>query len=150
MKGANVVLSSKSDEWTTPQSFFDEWSARLGGFTIDLACTNDNKKCERGLTDSLAADWRSEIGGGIAWCNPPYSSVAKWVEKADLCGKRVAMLIPARTCTKWFHAHILGRHEVIFIKGRLKFGDAKWAAPFPSMLVLFNFNDNAKAGKDKK
>jgi site-specific DNA-methyltransferase (adenine-specific) len=47
------------------------------------------------------------------------------------------MLIPARTDTKYFHDFILNRSEVRFVKGRLKFGDAKDAAPFPSMIVVF-------------
>jgi hypothetical protein len=47
-------------------------------------------------------------------------------------------LIPARTDTRWFHDLVLPvASEVRFIKGRLKFGDAKTDAPFPSMLVIF-------------
>ena len=47
------------------------------------------------------------------------------------------MLLPARTDTKWFHDYIYGKAEIRFIKGRLKFGDAKNSAPFPSMVVIF-------------
>lgn len=47
------------------------------------------------------------------------------------------MLIPARTDTKYFHDYILHRSEVRFISGRLKFGEAKNSAPFPSMIVIF-------------
>lgn len=49
------------------------------------------------------------------------------------------MLIPARTDTKWFYEYIYRKEnvKVKFIKGRLKFGTAQNAAPFPSMLVLF-------------
>ena len=49
----------------------------------------------------------------------------------------IVMLLPARTDTKWFHDYILGKAEVRFIKGRLKFGGAKNSAPFPSMVVVF-------------
>lgn len=53
------------------------------------------------------------------------------------------MLIPARTDTKAFHNFILGKaQEIRFIKGRLKFEierkENKEAAPFPSMIVIFN------------
>jgi site-specific DNA-methyltransferase (adenine-specific) len=79
------------------------------------------------------------------FCNPPYGSVIKdWVKKAHDEGyvyKRkdtvVVMLIPARTDTKYFHNYILGKAEIRFIKGRLKFGDSKNSAPFPSMIVIF-------------
>jgi hypothetical protein len=57
------------------------------------------------------------------------------------------MLIPSRTDTKWFHEYILGKAEIRFIKGRLKFIDLDYQgkeedrkmspAPFPSMLVIY-------------
>lgn len=47
------------------------------------------------------------------------------------------MLLPARTDTKWFHDYILGKAEIRFLKGRLKFGGANNSAPFPSMIVIF-------------
>ena len=49
----------------------------------------------------------------------------------------VVLLIPARTDTRYFHNYIYHRSEVRFIKGRLKFGDSKNSAPFPSMIVIF-------------
>lgn len=52
-------------------------------------------------------------------------------------GATVVMLIPARTDTKAFHDYILGRAELRFIRGRLKFGGGVNSAPFPSMLVIF-------------
>ena len=75
------------------------------------------------------------------FCNPPYGrEISKWVEKAYLENKNnntfVVMLLPARTDTKWFHDYIYNKHEIIFIKGRLKFNDGKQPAPFPSMLVI--------------
>ena len=49
------------------------------------------------------------------------------------------MLMPARTDTRYFHDYIYQKEnvEIRFIKGRLKFGDAKNSAPFPSMVVIF-------------
>jgi hypothetical protein len=52
------------------------------------------------------------------------------------------MLLPARTDTKWFHDYIYGKSQIRFIRGRLKFGGCTNAAPFPSMVVIFD-------GKDK-
>lgn len=65
--------------------------------------------------------------------------ISKWIKKAyeeNLKGVKVAMLLPARTDTKWFHEYIYNKHEIRFIKGRLKFNDGKSPAPFPSMLVI--------------
>ncbi len=77
------------------------------------------------------------------FCNPPYGrEISKWVEKAYKESKKenttVVMLIPARTDTKYFHSYIYNKaKEIRFVKGRLKFGDAKNSAPFPSMVVVF-------------
>ena len=47
------------------------------------------------------------------------------------------MLLPARTDTKWFHEYIYHKAEIRFIRGRLKFGNSKNSAPFPSMVAIF-------------
>lgn len=84
-----------------------------------------------------------KIGGGYrVFCNPPYGrELGRWVEKAFREGHKdntlVVMLIPARTDTTYFHDYILNRAEVRFVPGRIKFGDSKNAAPFPSMIVIF-------------
>ena len=60
--------------------------------------------------------------------------------------EKVVMLIPARTCTRWFHDYIWDASnniprsnvEVRFLKGRVKFVGADNAAPFPSMIVVFS------------
>lgn len=83
-----------------------------------------------------------KIGGGCrVFCNPPYSQIDKWVEKAFRETRNdntlVALLIPSRTDTRYFHNYIYNRAEIRFVKGRLKFGGGKNSAPFPSMLVIF-------------
>lgn len=47
------------------------------------------------------------------------------------------MLLPARTDTAWFHDYVYGKAEIRFIRGRIKFGGSKNAAPFPSMVAIF-------------
>lgn len=140
MKGQKPLFSSKSDEWTTPQKLFDELHAEFN-FTLDPCATAENAKCKKFYTiedDGLSQCW----GGERAFCNPPYSNIKEWVAKACYEGERkglVVMLIPARTDTRWFHTFIYQneRIEIRFIKGRLKFGDSKNSAPFPSMICIF-------------
>ena len=76
------------------------------------------------------------------FCNPPYGrEIGAFVKKAYEESKKpntsVVMLLPARTDTKWFHEYILGKAEIRFIRGRLKFGNAVNSAPFPSMVVIY-------------
>ena len=136
----NAMFSSKTSEWETPQDFYD----RLDGefhFTLDPAASDDNHKCEKYYTknqDGLIHLWANET----AFCNPPYGQqIGQWVEKGYITArnsdKPVVMLLPARTDTRWFHDYIYGKAEVRFIRGRLKFGDSKHNAPFPSMVVIW-------------
>lgn len=133
---SNVHFSSKVQTWATPQDFFDALNAEFD-FTLDAAASADNAKCAKFFdeaVDGLAQSWEGER----VWCNPPYSKVAKWIEKAATEKSLVTvMLIPARTDTKAWHDHIFGKAEARFVRGRLKFGTAKWAAPFPSAVVIF-------------
>jgi site-specific DNA-methyltransferase (adenine-specific) len=48
------------------------------------------------------------------------------------------MLLPARTDTVWFHKWIYPFADVQFVRGRIKFGNSNNAAPFPSMVVVFD------------
>jgi len=85
-------------------------------------------------------DWRKR-GGGVCWMNPPYGrEISPWIEKAYRSAKEngatVVCLLPARVDTRWWHDYC-AKGEVHFIKGRLKFGNAKDAAPFPSAVVVF-------------
>ena len=137
----SLFFSSETDQWATPQAFFEKLNAEFH-FTLDPCADEFNHKCERFFTkeqDGLAQDWANEI----AFCNPPYGrETQRWVQK---CYKEVhegscplaVMLIPARTDTRWFHEYIYEKAEIRFVKGRLKFGDSANSAPFPSMVVIF-------------
>lgn len=77
--------------------------------------------------------------------NPPYGrEIGHWMKKAyesSLTGAVVVCLVPARTDTKWWHDYAM-KGDIEFIKGRLKFGDAKNNAPFPSAVVIFGCKTN--------
>lgn len=129
-----VMFSSKTDLWETPQDFFDKLNEEFQ-FTLDVCATDQNAKCKNYYTaadDGLAQEWN-----GCCWCNPPYGrAIGKWIKKAYESSATVVLLLPARTDTKWFHDYIYNKHEIRFVKGRLKFGGCKVGAPFPSMVVV--------------
>ena len=133
----DVMFSSKTDLWETPQDFFDDLDWEFH-FDLDVCALPKNAKCVRYYTpeeDGLAQPWE-----GTCWLNPPYGrEIGRWVKKAAdsaTGGATVVMLLPARTDTRWFHDYIYGKAEIRFVKGRLKFGGAKNSAPFPSMVVF--------------
>jgi phage N-6-adenine-methyltransferase len=150
-----VHFSSETDNWATPKDFFEEMDRKYGPLTLDVCASPTNRKCfawfglgpDGSFTDGLAHDWNVDHGGkGVTgcWMNPPYGrEIGKWVKKAYDESKKgclVVALLPARTDTRWFHSYIYGKAEIVFVKGRLKFGDAKNSAPFPSMVVIFRPN----------
>ena len=82
-------------------------------------------------------DMRNERKRKIAqWAK---GEIGAWMRKANESAKTngatVVCLVPARTDTNWWHQYAI-QHEVRFVRGRLKFGDAKNSAPFPSAVVV--------------
>ena len=144
-----LMFSSKTDMWATPQAFFDKLHA-VFRFETDVCALPDNAKCETFYTpdkDGLAQDWR-----GTCWMNPPYGrEIAAWVQKAYRSAKEngatVVCLLPARVDTRWWHDYC-ANGEVFFVRGRLKFGGAENSAPFPNAVVVFRptVHDALKVG----
>lgn len=133
----SVHFSSKTNEWSTPQDFYNKLNKEFN-FTLDPCATKENAKCKKFFTeedDGLSQSWDNEI----VFCNPPYGRQIKhWVKKSsEAVGGVVVLLIPARTDTIYFHDYVYNKSEIRFIRGRLKFGESKNSAPFPSMLVIF-------------
>ena len=146
----DIMFSSSSDEWETPQEIFDALHEEFN-FTFDLAANKSNTKCNRYFTaedDALDQDWRSV--GRCGWLNPPYSRrlCKRFIQKAAeerLRGYLTVALLPARTDTKMFHKYIYDKNgwqprdgiEIRLLSGRLKFSGSVSSAPFPSMVVVF-------------
>lgn len=133
----SVHFSSQTDNWATPQDFFDKLNEEFQ-FTLDPCADEHNAKCSKYFTkedNGLEQDWSGEI----VFCNPPYGrDIKNWVKKARDSHAVTVMLIPARTDTSYWHDYIFNKAEVRFLRGRLKFGDSKNSAPFPSAVVIFN------------
>lgn len=141
MKNLEIMFSNKSNEWATPQDLFNELDREFR-FTLDPCADETNHKCDRYYTvndDGLSQDWSGER----VFCNPPYGRpVDRWVRKCFeevYCGKcsLAVMLLFAKTDTKWFHNYIYNKAEIRFLKGRVRFGNQRNDAPFPSMVVIF-------------
>lgn len=143
----SALFSHNTDEWETPQNLFDELNKEFY-FGIDVCATHENAKCKNYFSkkdDGLKQNWG---GYGTIWCNPPYGrAISWWVRKASeeaSKGNTTVMLIPSRTDTHWFHDYVYQKPnvEIRFIKGRIKFGGAKYNAPFPSMILIFRGDES--------
>ncbi len=126
-----VLFSSKSVHWPTPEGLLRELNTEFN-FNFDPCPLGES---EKDGSSPLFTSW----AGKRVFCNPPYNKgISQFLERAIEADIAV-FLLPARTDTKWFHDIVLpNAKEIRFIKGRLRFGDAKDSAPFPSMLAIFH------------
>mgnify|MGYP001606553347 CR=1 FL=1 len=120
------------DDLGTDPALFAEWDA-IYHFTLDVAASHANAKCERYLTkedaplDGLGQTWAGER----VWCNPPYSAIRPWVEKAwaEVDVEIIVMLLPAnRPEQAWWQDLVEPRRDrvgsplrVEFLRGRQRF-----------------------------
>jgi len=146
--------SSISHSWQTPQHLLN---SLYQVFSIDLdPCSPTRNKrtapvCSKMYytqdDDGLALPWF-----GTVFLNPPYGNNLKlWIEKAKKevetgNAETAIALIPARTDTLWWHNYIASYAHIIFLKGRLRFGNSKQSAPFPSALIIWGSNEEQRQG----
>ena len=141
----NGMFTSNSAEWATPWSLFELINS-VYNFTLDVCANEHNTKVPNNFysikDNGLVLDW-----SGTCWCNPPYGrEIDQWVRKALRESEKdidsiIVMLLPARTDTKWMHDYVFNFADLLFLKGRVKFNNMD-AAPFPSMLAIYNDIDH--------
>ncbi|AOM39596.1 phage N-6-adenine-methyltransferase [Xenorhabdus hominickii] len=117
--GSNTPKELK-DLWQTPLPLFKALDLEFK-FTLDAAASAQNTLCAHYLTEqdnALECDW---VSHGAIFCNPPYSNITPWVEKAAIeCQKQlqpVVMLVPSDTSVRWFKLALKTVDEVRFITG---------------------------------
>jgi hypothetical protein len=141
------------DDRETSADVFEPLHAEYG-FTLDVAAARHNAKCKRfyakapwapfeaqqcGLwpepwrenPDALALDGLAQPWGDdeVVWCNPPFSDLYPWVEKAHHAKCTVVMLLPANRAEQpwWqdfiepFRDRALRLPETRFLAGRRTF-----------------------------
>lgn len=144
------MATAKTDQWATPPHIIEQVVQEFGVIGLDPSADESNAVAERFFNveqDGLKQPWKAPL----VYCNPPYGRVIlDWVKKALHeyqvgNAERIVMLLPSRTCTRWFHL-LYGRSDVElrFIKGRLKYGDGTSPAPFPSLLAIIGKNTKSK------
>lgn len=119
----------KIDDRRTPRSLFDPLNEEFC-FTLDVAASKDNKLCDAYYDKRVSGLENSWFAFNV-WCNPPYSDIRLWVEKATAEIQKsvpvIVMLLPAnRTEQSWWQdliepGRIEGKIEVRFLRGRLRF-----------------------------
>ena len=138
----SMKVENRHVEWFTPSNVKKDLIDEFGCFDLDPATAPSNpmdaKRFFTKQDDALKQEWK----GSNVYLNPPYGRIiSKFIDKAILewesgNAQRIVMLLPSRTCTKWFHQLLNHPNVTIrFYKGRLRFNDLK-PAPMPSILVV--------------
>jgi phage N-6-adenine-methyltransferase len=136
--------SSNGQRWETPAELLSALYRVFGRFDLDPCSPRKTKPPVRARVhytaedDGLTLPWH-----GVVFLNPPYGrTLGRWIAKARHeveAGnvKTAVALIPSRTDTTYWHAHVAGRAVVYFLRGRLRFSSSEQGAPFPSALVIW-------------
>jgi len=147
------MVSSKSNEWATPDKLFHYLNSQFC-FELDPCATHENKKCSLYFTkdmDGLKQEWSKDgKSGRRVFINPPYGGCTKdWIEKAIHEAKEhhciCVMLIVSSTDRSYWHEFIdKCADEILFLRGRVKFNNHKNTAPFASAIVIFRPNQSRR------
>ena len=135
-----LMFSSKTGKYDTPADLIADLNT-VFKWNLDVCASRPNV-CDvyyNELENGLISPW-----GLLNFCNPPYgrgdNGCKPWLEKGVHVwlqeAKTTVFLIPARTDTNWWHDSVPHASQVVFIRGRLKFGDETNSAPFPSAFVV--------------
>ncbi len=140
--------SSTSQTWTTPPGLLQKLYDVFDRFDLDPCSPSRTDTPVRARfhyteeDDGLALPWFGQV-----FVNPPYSrALPDWIKKAKAeveegRASSVVALVPARTDTRYWHEHVAGHADIVFLKGRLSFGQTQQAAPFPSALVIWGADE---------
>ena len=132
-EGLKAQLSQNTDNWATPRYLIEQIEKEFGKIDFD--------PCPLLSEDRLSLinkDWFGNV-----FINPPYSNVENFLNKGLVELKKgnakilIYLIIP-RTSTKYWNDFVMKYAKYIyFIPYRLKFGNSKSCAPFPSCIVIF-------------
>lgn len=153
------------DDRATSPEVFDPLNERFG-FTLDVAASSLNAKCSRYYSideDGLSRSWVNSR----VWCNPPYSNIRPWVEKAwdEWTGHLaqpdvIVMLVPASRAEQGWWQDLVEPHrdrpgsplKTEFLRGRLRFirrGATEIGPnerpPFGCVLLIWDWRDREEA-----
>lgn len=135
--------SSVGMAWETPKALLGLLDGVFGKWDLDPCSPRKNGPVNAKVRFTAEDDGLSVPWNGSVYANPPYGrGLRDWIGKARReyelgNAKLVVLLIPARPDTSYWHDEIADHAEVIFLRGRLRFGESTQSAPFPSALILY-------------
>lgn len=133
-----------NDGWETPEWVIEHARAMFGTFALDVAAEAKNTKAGKFYTDRPTHE-TDTINGLVQpwhmkwWCNPPYSNIGPWVEKATTAEVPGLMLLPCDSSTQWWQKWVHGEAIVVPIGRRIRFVGAPGSPTFHSVFALYGW-----------
>lgn len=124
MKNIKACLTATTDDWKTPTKIYRKFIEK--GYIDCFKYKSKENELEKNYYDQKL------------FINPPFSKmkeITEWIIEQSK-NNIIALLIPSRTDTKYFHKLLKLKPQIHFIKGRLHYNDSK-SAPFPTILLIF-------------
>lgn len=139
----NGRYNGNGRHWATPPEVFDPLHAEFQ-FTLDACATPENAKLQRYYTEEqngLVQSWAGER----VFMNQPYGrEIYPWTRKAYIetfqPDTLVVGLLPASCDLAWWHEDVVGKAEVRYIRGRVRFltgGAYRASGFFASVIVIW-------------
>ena len=134
---SNFMWSTENQKAQTPTEVWETLEAEFGKMFDPCP---PNPSC-----DGLKIEWSTKQ---VNYVNPPYNECGKWMEKCVQeykKGKKVVCLIPCRSHTNWFHAHVIPyANQIRFIKNGVRFQGYKRKSPFSVCIVIYDPTSKTK------
>lgn len=127
MKGhVSTTPENEKDFAQTPQWFFDalERHVMRRKFKLDVCAEMRTAKCKKYYTLQRGQDGLKESWSSLNWCNPPFSNITPWVEKAvkeTFKGKDSVMIMPNNPETEYVRMAKAAAQTIIEMPFRLQF-----------------------------
>lgn len=148
-----AIMKSQSEDWGTPYDLFNYLEEMFGKFDLDAAADSNWHMVSEYLTkEDNALDPGTMWKGQNIYINPPYDqeTISSFIDRAiteSMQGKKVTLLLPAKTDQKWFKKCLQNDAKILFISGRVSFRDKdqlkKQNATFLSVVIHFGSKDKS-------
>lgn len=145
-----TVSTDSIQERATPQSLVDQIAEQFGvDFILDLAASEENRKTADFISEfqnALVSNWKAWleecdcddlIPNRCAWLNPPFKSVAPWMEKCKIesaKGCKIISLTLSSLGSNWYRHHVEGNALSLILRDRVTFVGCE--DPFPKELMI--------------
>lgn len=113
-------------KWQTPDYLFNWLNDQFGPFTLDVAASEKNARCERYFTEEMNALKQVVNFGEKCFLNPPFNNIKPFIEwllwQRDNMRAEFTVVLPSDLSTSWAELCINNASQVIHVtSGRVHY-----------------------------